>query len=55
MAAKNTKELSVNFITRDSMSDSEFNALMEKGLLQAKENKSYPANDVFDSLKRELQ
>lgn len=55
MTTKSKKELSVNFITRDSMSDNEFNALMEKGLLQAKENKSYPVNDVFDSLKRELQ
>ncbi|MBC5745723.1 hypothetical protein FMM74_019700 [Lachnospiraceae bacterium MD308] len=55
MAAKNTKEFSVDLITRDSMSDNEFNTLMEKGLLQAKEDKSYPVNDVFDSLEQELQ
>lgn len=37
------------------MSDNEFNTLMEKRLLQAKEDKSYPVNDVFNKLKQELQ
>lgn len=41
--------------TLDSMTAKEFNEVMEKGLLQAKEGQSHPAVDVIADLRRELQ
>lgn len=42
-------------VTRDSMTTTEFNSLMEKGLSQAKSDSSRPASDVFADLRRELK
>lgn len=42
-------------IARDSMTTTEFNSLMEKGLSQAKSDNSRPVSDVFADLKRELK
>lgn len=41
--------------TLDSMTNEEFNAIMEKGLSQAKNDISYPVADVFASLRQELK
>lgn len=41
--------------TRDSISNIEFNTIMEKGLKQAKEDQSYPVTDVFASLRQEIR
>ena len=41
--------------TRDSMTTTEFNSLMEKGLSQAKSDNSRPVSDVFEDLRRELR
>lgn len=41
--------------TRDSMTTTEFDSVMEKGLRQAKADKSRPAADVIADLRRELQ
>lgn len=41
--------------TLDSMTAKEFNKVMEKGLLQAKEGQSRSAVDVVADLRRELQ
>ena len=42
-------------ITRDSMTTTEFNSSMEKGLSQAKSENSHHVSDVFADLKRKLQ
>lgn len=42
-------------VTHDSMTTEEFNAVMEKGLQQAKSNQSRFAADVIADLRRELQ
>ena len=52
MVTTNTNELSVVLITRDSMSDTEFNTIMGKGLIQAKEDDSSLVTDVFTDLKK---
>lgn len=41
--------------TLDSMTNDEFNAIMEKGLTQAKNDISYPVADVFANLRQELK
>ncbi len=41
--------------TLDSMTNEEFNAIMEKGLSQAKNDISYPVADVFANLRQELK
>ncbi|MDE6600961.1 MAG: type II toxin-antitoxin system RelB/DinJ family antitoxin [Lachnospiraceae bacterium] len=41
--------------TLDSMTAKEFNEVMEKGLLQAKEDQARPAVDVIADLRQELQ
>ena len=41
-------------IARDEMSNDEFNAMMARGLQQAKENKAAPVADVFTRLRRDL-
>lgn len=41
-------------LTQDSMSTQDFNAIMEKGLSQAKTGQSRPAADVFAKLRQEL-
>ncbi|MGN0355614.1 MAG: type II toxin-antitoxin system RelB/DinJ family antitoxin [Muricoprocola sp.] len=40
--------------TRDTMTDAEFDAMMSKGLAQAKTGDSIPYEDVFDSLLKGL-
>lgn len=42
-------------VTLDSMSATEFNSIMKKGLSQAKADQSRPALDVFADLRQELQ
>lgn len=42
-------------VTRDSMTTEEFDAVMKKGLQQAKSNQSRFATDVIADLRRELQ
>ncbi len=42
-------------LTLDSMNTTEFSAMMETGLSQAKANESRPVADVFADLRRELQ
>lgn len=39
----------------DSMTNEEFDIIMEKGLSQAKNDISYPVADVFDKLRQELK
>ena len=39
---------------RDTMSSEEFNRIMEKGLTEAKADKSHLAVDVFEDLRQEL-
>lgn len=39
---------------RDMMSDTEFNAMMQTGYEQAKEDDSYDIDEVFDALEKEL-
>ena len=41
-------------MARDSMSTKEFDSMMEKGLAEAKTDKSRLAVDVFEDLKREM-
>lgn len=41
--------------TLDSMTNEEFDAIMGKGLSQAKNDISYPVADVFDKLRQELK
>lgn len=41
--------------TLDSMTNEEFDIIMEKGLSQAKNDISYPVADVFDKLRQELK
>lgn len=41
--------------TLDSMTNEEFDAIMEKGLSQAKNDISYPVADVFANLRQELK
>ncbi|MDO4173920.1 MAG: type II toxin-antitoxin system RelB/DinJ family antitoxin [Eubacteriales bacterium] len=41
--------------TRDSMTDAEFNAMMAKGLQQAKAGESLPADEVFDKILEKLE
>ena len=42
-------------LAKDSMTTSEFDSLMEKGLSQAKSGDSRPVTDVFADLRRGLQ
>lgn len=55
MVITNTNGLSADLITRDSMSDTEFNTIMGKGLIQAKEDNSSLVTDVFTDLKKEIK
>ena len=41
-------------IARDEMSDDEFDAVMRRGLQQAKENRAAPVAKVFTQLRRDL-
>ena len=41
--------------TLDSMTNEEFDIIMEKGLSQAKNDISYPVADVFANLRQELK
>lgn len=41
--------------TLDSMTNEEFDIIMEKGLSQAKNDIAYPIADVFDKLRQELK
>lgn len=40
--------------TRDTMTDSQFDSVMEKGLLQAKTDDSKEAKDVFEELRKRV-
>ena len=42
-------------IARDEMDEAAFHAMMERGLNEAKADKSRTASDVFADLKREMQ
>lgn len=42
-------------ISLDSITEEDFNSIMQTGLSQAKSNKSRPVSDVFSDLRRELQ
>lgn len=42
-------------MARDEMSDAEFDAMMARGLAEAKADKSRPAADVFGELRREME
>lgn len=46
--------LSKNTTTLDEMDNETFNSVMEKGLTQAKNGKSLDADDVFNSLRKEI-
>ena len=46
--------LSKNITTLDEMDNETFNSVMEKGLAQAKNGKSLDAEDVFNSLRKEI-
>ena len=46
--------LSKDITTLDEMDTSAFNRVMEKGLMQAKNGESLSAEDVFNSLRREI-
>lgn len=46
--------LGIEPMARDSMTAKEFDSMMEKGLAEAKEDKSRIAADVFADLRREL-
>ncbi len=48
------QKLSVPF-ARDEMDKASFHAMMERGLNEAKADKSRAASDVFADLKREIQ
>ncbi|MCI5687411.1 MAG: type II toxin-antitoxin system RelB/DinJ family antitoxin [Emergencia sp.] len=40
--------------TKDSLTTTEFNQMMEKGLSQAKADESVPAEEVFNNIRMEL-
>lgn len=42
-------------VARDEMDEAAFHAMMERGLNEAKADKSRTASDVFADLKREMQ
>ena len=42
-------------VARDEMDEAAFHAMMERGLSEAKADKSRDASDVFADLKREMQ
>lgn len=42
-------------VARDEMDEATFHAMMERGLNEAKADKSRAASDVFADLKREMQ
>ena len=42
-------------VARDEMDEAAFQAMMERGLREAKADKSRAASDVFADLKREMQ
>ena len=42
-------------VARDEMDEAAFHAMMERGLNEAKTDKSRAASDVFADLKREMQ
>ena len=42
-------------VARDEMDEAAFHAMMERGLREAKADKSRAASDVFADLKREMQ
>ena len=42
-------------VARDEMDEAAFHAMMERGLSEAKADKSRAASDVFADLKREMQ
>lgn len=46
--------LSKNITALDEMDNATFNSVMEKGLVQAKNGESLNAEDVFDSLRKEI-
>lgn len=47
-------EIPNKLMTRDSISEAEFNKMMEKGLAQAKADDSMTADEVFANLRSEL-
>ena len=42
-------------VARDEMSDAEFDAMMARGLAEAKAGNARPAADVFAELRREME
>ena len=42
-------------MARDTLSEGEFAAVMERGLADAKEGRSRPAEDVFTALRKEVR
>lgn len=42
-------------VARDEMDETAFNAMMARGMNEAKEDKSRAASDVFADLRREMQ
>ena len=46
--------VSKTITTRDEMTDTQFDSIMEKGLMQAKADDSRPAKDVFADLRKRV-
>ncbi len=42
-------------LARDEMTDEEFNAMMQRGIDEAKAGKVWPVDEVFEKLRKELQ
>jgi antitoxin component of RelBE/YafQ-DinJ toxin-antitoxin module len=47
-------EIPNKLATRDTMSDTEFDTMMSRGLAQAKSNESISVDDAFSDLRTEL-
>lgn len=43
-----------NLVTRDSLSETEFDAMMQTGLMQAKRDESLTVEDAFKQLRAEM-
>lgn len=43
------------FKTRDSLSKKEFDTMLQTGLMQAKEDDSFPVEDAFQQIKAEIK
>ena len=60
-SAKETKEQTMDIpipavpVTRDEMDDAAFNAMMARGLSEAKADQSRAVSDAFAELRREMQ